>query len=328
MKQILLIVFATILLMFLLPLNVKAACDGNQDWPEKPCLDVNPFPSLLKQKIMWEKYYEYKGSEWMEMKKSELDNEFQFGNLKEWTKESSSNRNVWYYYYLNAEAPKIANYEGKEPPLTAYLCQKDELIDLEHHFSSWRYNLVNYMCYHPQSKQIEVSIYAFEADYLSINIPRKLLDPKDQFCNDSNFIVHRNGKSIEVTDFISTPEYRSVKMELGEEENLIEVSEQYPEDSKFCLVKESQIPEWVRNNAEWWAQGAIGDSDFVSGIQYLIKEGIIQIPETAKSSTTGDSEEIPAWIKNNADWWAQGLISDDDFVKGIQCLVENGIIVI
>ena len=87
-----------------------------------------------------------------------------------------------------------------------------------------------------------------------------------------------------------------------------------------------EIPDWVRNNAEWWAQGAIGDSDFVSGIQFLIKEGIMQIPETEKPETTDDSQEIPAWIKNNADWWAQGLISDDDFLKGIQYLVEQGII--
>jgi len=58
----------------------------------------------------------------------------------------------------------------------------------------------------------------------------------------------------------------------------------------------------------------------------LIKEDIILIPETDASSPAGDSEGIPAWIKNNADWWSQGLISDDDFVKGIQYLVENGII--
>jgi hypothetical protein len=85
------------------------------------------------------------------------------------------------------------------------------------------------------------------------------------------------------------------------------------------------IPEWIRNNAKWWAQGAIGDNDFVSGIQYLIKEDIMQIPETT-STTTSKSDEIPSWIKNNADWWSQGLISDDDFVKGIQYLVEQGII--
>jgi len=88
----------------------------------------------------------------------------------------------------------------------------------------------------------------------------------------------------------------------------------------------TQIPDWVRGNAEWWAQGLRGDSDFVSGIQYLIKEGIMQIPETAQGTTTDDSQGIPSWIKNNADWWAQGLISDDDFVKGIQYLIEQGII--
>jgi len=89
-------------------------------------------------------------------------------------------------------------------------------------------------------------------------------------------------------------------------------------------LKGTEIPDWVRGNAQWWAQGAIGDSDFVSGIQYLIKEGIMTIPETAKGESS-EAKEIPSWIKNNADWWAQGLISDNDFVKGIQFLIENGI---
>ena len=52
---------------------------------------------------------------------------------------------------------------------------------------------------------------------------------------------------------------------------------------------------------------------------------IISIPDLPESSDTAE-EEIPDWIKNNAAWWSQGLISDDDFVKGIQYLVEQGII--
>ena len=98
------------------------------------------------------------------------------------------------------------------------------------------------------------------------------------------------------------------------------------EPDSLDSVATSKIPDWVRGNAEWRAQGAISDSDFVSGIQYLIKEGIMTIPETAKGQGGGDSKEIPSWIKNNADWWAQGLITDGDFVKGIQYLVEQGII--
>jgi len=88
------------------------------------------------------------------------------------------------------------------------------------------------------------------------------------------------------------------------------------------------IPEWVRNNAKWWAEGAIRDSDFTTGIQFLIKEGIITIPETAENIEPTADQEIPSWIKNNADWWSKGLISDDDFVKGIQYLVGNGIIAV
>ena len=37
------------------------------------------------------------------------------------------------------------------------------------------------------------------------------------------------------------------------------------------------IPAWIKNNAGWWADGAIDDGSFVQGIQFLIKEGIMNI---------------------------------------------------
>jgi len=85
------------------------------------------------------------------------------------------------------------------------------------------------------------------------------------------------------------------------------------------------IPDWVKNNAGWWSEGLIGDTDFVSGIQYLIKEGIMKIPPSTPGSTDM-SDEIPSWIKNNAGWWATGVITDDEFVAGIQWLITNGVI--
>jgi len=33
----------------------------------------------------------------------------------------------------------------------------------------------------------------------------------------------------------------------------------------------------VKNNAGWWADGLIGDVDFVSGIQYLISNDIMKV---------------------------------------------------
>jgi plastocyanin len=86
------------------------------------------------------------------------------------------------------------------------------------------------------------------------------------------------------------------------------------------------IPQWIKTNAGWWANDQISDSDFIQGIQFLIKEGIIRIPQTSQSESFSDSQKIPEWIKNNAGWWSQGMITDDDFIKGIQFLIENGII--
>ena len=93
------------------------------------------------------------------------------------------------------------------------------------------------------------------------------------------------------------------------------------------IISRYDIPPWIKNNAEWWAGGQIDDSAFVGGIQFLVRETIIQIPETVQSATES-YQEIPPWIKNNAEWWAQGLISDDDFIKGIQYMVEHRIITV
>ena len=86
------------------------------------------------------------------------------------------------------------------------------------------------------------------------------------------------------------------------------------------------IPEWVKNNAGWWSEGLIGDSDFVSGIQYLMKEKVIDIPDLPEQASETAQEHVPDWIRNNAGWWAEGLISEEDFLNGIKYLVEQGII--
>ena len=84
------------------------------------------------------------------------------------------------------------------------------------------------------------------------------------------------------------------------------------------------IPDWIKNNAGWWADGSIDDGSFVQGIQFLIEEGIMNIPPTTQGSG-GNTSGIPDWIKNNAGWWADGSIDDGSFVQGIQFLIEEGI---
>ena len=86
----------------------------------------------------------------------------------------------------------------------------------------------------------------------------------------------------------------------------------------------AKIPDFVKNNAGWWANGSIDDQSFVGGIQFLIEQGIMKIPPTSQGVSSG-SNDIPDFVKNNAGWWANGAIDDQSFVGGIQFLIEQGI---
>ncbi|MEM3064956.1 MAG: hypothetical protein QW177_06240 [Candidatus Nitrosotenuis sp.] len=90
-------------------------------------------------------------------------------------------------------------------------------------------------------------------------------------------------------------------------------------------VNNAEIPDWIRNNAKWWSEKRISDSDFIQGIQYLIKKQVIVVPHTEQKNTSS-SQLIPDWIRNNAKWWSEKRISDSDFLNGIQYLIAQGLI--
>jgi hypothetical protein len=50
-----------------------------------------------------------------------------------------------------------------------------------------------------------------------------------------------------------------------------------PTETSKKSSSSQKIPEWIKNNAGWWAEGQIDDDSFVSGIQYLVKVGIIRV---------------------------------------------------
>ena len=88
-------------------------------------------------------------------------------------------------------------------------------------------------------------------------------------------------------------------------------------------VDANNVPDWVKNNAGWWAEGQIDDTAFISGVQYMIENGIINVPSTTRSSGTSDT--IPSWVKNNAGWWADGTLTENEFVNALQYLIKMGI---
>ena len=90
------------------------------------------------------------------------------------------------------------------------------------------------------------------------------------------------------------------------------------------VVSKPTIPNWIKNNANWWYSNSISDSEFLKGIEHLINENMLILPETNPNSSSGQS--IPNWIKNNANWWQNGIISDDEFLKSLEYLLKKGII--
>ncbi len=93
-----------------------------------------------------------------------------------------------------------------------------------------------------------------------------------------------------------------------------------------------KLPKWIKNNAGWWASDQINDDSFIMGIGYLIKNEIIMTDNKKEGTEIGtdDTREtvIPKWIKNNAGWWAEGKLTDSEFMTGMGYLVEKGIIII
>ena len=40
---------------------------------------------------------------------------------------------------------------------------------------------------------------------------------------------------------------------------------------------ESLVPEWIKSNAGWWADGAVDDATFLNGIKFLLENDIIDV---------------------------------------------------
>jgi len=108
------------------------------------------------------------------------------------------------------------------------------------------------------------------------------------------------------------------------------LSQSYFYENAWAQGSEISIPDWIKTTSGWWAEGMVTDKEFVDGIEFMVKNEFIKSPtikvvESSDSSQQTQTGEIvvPEWIKNNAGWWAEGMISDSDFVSGIEFMIKN-----
>jgi hypothetical protein len=68
----------------------------------------------------------------------------------------------------------------------------------------------------------------------------------------------------------------------------------------------SSVPDWVKNNAKWWSEGSINEADYIKSLEYLITQGIIQIPipiseVIATQNSLSDDERAQSFVVHFSD---------------------------
>ena len=70
--------------------------------------------------------------------------------------------------------------------------------------------------------------------------------------------------------------------------------------------------------------------NYLSSIEKIKKKYSLNVFETPTKKPDFlqmfEANTIPDWIKNSAGWWSDNKISDDDFILGIEYLIENNVI--
>ena len=62
-------------------------------------------------------------------------------------------------------------------------------------------------------------------------------------------------------------------------------------DGEIAIENDIAIPSWIKNNAGWWADDYISDSDFLYGIKFLVETNIIQFQSDADYEKTKNIEK-------------------------------------
>ena len=102
---------------------------------------------------------------------------------------------------------------------------------------------------------------------------------------------------------------------------------QFPDQTIYDVLGFSTyIPNWIKTYAKNWATGQVGDHEFMSGLDFMLKNDIITI--SGIDYTTQSVGEVPSWFRNTAHWWSNDQISQQEFINSIKYLIRENIILV
>lgn len=87
-----------------------------------------------------------------------------------------------------------------------------------------------------------------------------------------------------------------------------------------ALAADSAVPDWIKNNAYWWSQGSISEAEYITSLEYLIINGIVQIPipiteVSAAETAITDDERAQSFVVTFSDGLINRPFTIDTFVK-------------
>ena len=81
-------------------------------------------------------------------------------------------------------------------------------------------------------------------------------------------------------------------------------------------AEEFLFPPWIKNTAEFWIDDQISDAEFLSALQYLVKEGILVIPDESEPviKTETVTKKVLSNISRIDNFYVLGNPEDDKYV--------------
>ena len=155
-----------------------------------------------------------------------------------------------------------------------------------------------------------------EASVTSEKYLTELTDEEEKRCNDA---------SLEVEEYTCT-NFKVIDSDVIQinDKKAFQLRYSWLQDKKFSF---GTIITEIPNGDQVWriAADIFGPDygDFIGKVESSIDSFTLNPSKPTQPIET--IEQIPPWIKNNAKWWSEGSITDNDFTKGIQFLIKEGI---
>jgi len=89
-----------------------------------------------------------------------------------------------------------------------------------------------------------------------------------------------------------------------------------------AIAQSSDVPDWVKNNALWWAEGKISEQEYLDAIKFLVDNQVIKIETVKRLAKSLEAEEHDRLLNIARE---RGYISEsDNYLDAIKVRLSGG----